>query len=121
MSDTLHVLDFIIFELVPTLVFRFYILYIVLALGELAVPYLTTIYLLVLAIYVFGIALSALRSPQQLGAFELAVMPIFPLYQGVVMKAIRLIAFSREVLFRDSRTDDYVPPRVRRAIYGKDA
>jgi cellulose synthase/poly-beta-1,6-N-acetylglucosamine synthase-like glycosyltransferase len=120
LSDTLHILDFIIFELIPTSVFPFYILYILLLLGSLAIPYLITIYIVVLGIYMIGILLAVTIEPRQIGLFELAVLPIFPIYQGVIMKLIRFLAFAHEVLFRDSRHDDYVPPRIRRAIYGKD-
>jgi len=119
-SDTLHILDFIIFELVPTSILPFYILYIIIILGPLAPAYLATVYVLVLGIYAAGVAVAVLISPQRLTLFDVAVMPIFPLYQGVIMKLVRFVAFAREVLFRDSRRDDYVPPRIRRALYGKD-
>jgi cellulose synthase/poly-beta-1,6-N-acetylglucosamine synthase-like glycosyltransferase len=120
LSDTLQILDFLVFELIPTTVFPFYILYITVMLGPLALPYLAAIYVMVFGIYAVGVAVAVLIAPQQLTLFEVAIMPIFPLYQGVIMKALRFVAFAREVLFRDSRRDDYVPPRVRRALYGKD-
>jgi cellulose synthase/poly-beta-1,6-N-acetylglucosamine synthase-like glycosyltransferase len=119
LSDTLQILDFIIFELVPTSVFPFYILYIFVVLGPLAPAYLATIYVLILGIYAVGIAFAVLISRNELTLFEVAILPIFPLYQGVIMKLVRFFAFAREVLFSDSRRDEYVPPRVRRALYGK--
>jgi cellulose synthase/poly-beta-1,6-N-acetylglucosamine synthase-like glycosyltransferase len=120
LSDTLQILDFIIFELIPTTTFPFYILYIIIVLGPLALAYLTSIYVMILGIYVVGIAISALMTPHNLTLFDVAVVPIFPFYQGVIMKMVRFIAFAREVLFRDSRRDEYVPPRIRRALYGSE-
>ena len=120
LSDTLQILDFIIFELVPTAVFPFYILYMFIVLGPLAPAYLATIYVLILGVYAAGIAIAAVISRHELSLFDVAIVPVFPLYQGVIMKLVRFFAFSREVLFSDSRRDDYVPPRVRRALYGRD-
>lgn len=120
LSDTLQILDFIVFELIPTTVFPFYILYIVIVLGPLALSYLSSIYVMILGIYLVGIAISALITPHNLTLFDVAIAPIFPLYQGGIMKMVRFIAFVREVLFRDSRRDDYVPPRIRRALYGSE-
>ena len=118
LTDTLQILDFIVFELIPTSVFPFYILYIFIVLGPLAPAYLATIYVMILGVYLLGVAVSALTTDHRLTLFDVAIAPIFPLYQGVLMKAVRFVAFAREVLFRDSRRDDYVPPRIRRALYG---
>jgi len=35
------------------------------------------------------------------------------------MKLTRFVAYSSEILFSASRSDDYVPPRVRRALTGQ--
>jgi cellulose synthase/poly-beta-1,6-N-acetylglucosamine synthase-like glycosyltransferase len=120
LSDTLQIMDFIIFELIPTSVFPFYIFYMILVLGPVAPAYLATIYVLVLGIYASGVAIAVLITPQQLTLFDVAIIPIYPLYQGIIMKLVRFAAFAREVLFRESRRDEYVPPRIRRALYGKD-
>ena len=34
-------------------------------------------------------------------------------------KLVRFVAFTSEILFSASNTDDYVPPRVRRALLGQ--
>ena len=56
------------------------------------------------------------RSPT---LFGLSVALVFPFYQGIAMKLTRFVAYSSEILFSTSRSDDYVPPRVRRALTGQ--
>lgn len=117
LSDSLHITDDLIFEFIPTMIFPFYLLYIFYVLEDLAPAFLFAIYSLSLGLYLVVISISIMFKRNRLSFFDLAVIPIFPFYQGVIMKLVRLIAFYREVLFRDSRHDEYVPPRVRHAIY----
>jgi hypothetical protein len=44
---------------------------------------------------------------------------IFPFYQGVYMKCARFFTYSSEIIFASSRHDDFVPPRVRRALFAE--
>lgn len=45
-----------------------------------------------------------------------AVLPLYPLYQ-VYMKAIDIFALTREILFRESGNDNFVPIHVRNATW----
>ena len=42
---------------------------------------------------------------------------IFPFYQGVYLKCARFFSYSSEIILASSRNDDFVPPRVRRALF----
>jgi len=119
LRDTLQRMDFIIFELIPTIVLPFYLTYILIELGDAALTYLAAVYLFVLALYVLNLSLAVIITNHRLNLFDAAVILVFPLYQGIIMKLVRFIAFSREILFSDSQRDDYVPPRVRRSLYLK--
>ncbi|MEQ9412133.1 MAG: glycosyltransferase family 2 protein [Fuerstiella sp.] len=44
------------------------------------------------------------------------VLPLYPLYQ-VFLKGVNLFALTREILFRDSGEDNFVPERVRAATW----
>ena len=118
LPDTLQRLDFVIFDLVPTLSFPFYLVYIVLLMGDQAVPFLAAIYVLLLWISIFNMALAFALFNRSVGLFGLAAALIFPLYQGVYLKCARFFSYSSEILFATSRSDDFVPPRVRRALLG---
>src|SRR5260370_1182268 len=66
-SDTLQRLDFIFFDLVPTLSFPFYLVYIVLLFGADAALFLGAIYFLLLWISIFNMALEIDRAEKQGG------------------------------------------------------
>lgn len=116
LSDTLQRLDFIVFDLVPTLSFPFYLVYCVLLFGLDTPLFLAGIYVFLLAIAMFNTALANLLFNRSPSFFSLLIAPAFPFYQGIAMKVVRFVAYTSELLFSASRYDDYVPPRVRRAL-----
>ena len=116
LPDTLQRLDFIIFDLVPTLTLPFYLVYVVLLLGADAGLFLAAIYVLLLGLSVFNMALAFVMFNRSVGFFGLGASLIFPLYQGVYLKCARFFSYSSEIIFAASRHDDFVPPRVRRAL-----
>ncbi len=118
LPDTLQRLDFIFFDLVPTLSLPFYLAYIVLLFGADAALFLGAIYFLLLWISIFNMALAFVMFNRSIGLFGLGASLIFPLYQGVYLKCGRFFSYSSEIIFAASRHDDFVPPRVRRALYG---
>ncbi len=118
LRDTLQRLDFIIFDLVPTLSLPFYLAYVVLMFGGDAFWFLLAVYLLLLWISFFNMALAFLMFGRSTSMFALSLSLIFPFYQGVYLKCARFFSYSSEILFATSRRDDFVPPRVRRALLG---
>ena len=119
LPDTLQRLDFIVFDLVPTLTLPFYLVYIVLLFGAgNAALFLGGIYFLLLWISIFNMALAFVMLNRSIGFFGLGASLIFPLYQGVYLKCARFFSYSSEIMFAASRYDDFVPPRVRRALLG---
>jgi cellulose synthase/poly-beta-1,6-N-acetylglucosamine synthase-like glycosyltransferase len=119
LPDTLQRLDFIVFDLIPTLSFPFVLAYIVLLLGAAdAALFLSAIYLLFLWVAILNMALSFVMFNRSIGLFGLGAALIFPLYQGVYLKCARFFSYSSEIIFAASRYDDFVPPRVRRALLG---
>jgi cellulose synthase/poly-beta-1,6-N-acetylglucosamine synthase-like glycosyltransferase len=117
LPDTLQRLDFILFDLVPTLSLPFYLIYIVLLFGAAdALLFLGAIYVLLLWISIFNMALAFIMFNRSVGLFGLGASLIFPFYQGVFLKCGRFFSYSAEIIFASSRHDDFVPPRVRRAL-----
>jgi cellulose synthase/poly-beta-1,6-N-acetylglucosamine synthase-like glycosyltransferase len=116
LPDTLQRLDFILFDLIPTLTLPFYLVYVVLLFGANAALFLGAIYVLLLWISIFNMALAFAMFNRSVGLFGLAASLIFPFYQGVYLKCARFFSYSSEIIFATSRHDDFVPPRVRRAL-----
>jgi hypothetical protein len=118
LPDTLQRLDFIVFDLVPTLSLPFYLAYILLLFGADVGRFLAAIYFLLLWISILNMALAFAMFNRSVGFFGLGASLIFPLYQGVYLKCARFFAYFSEIIFATSRHDDFVPPRVRRALLG---
>ena len=119
LPDTLQRLDFILFDLVPTLAMPFYLMYVVLLFGPYAALFLSAIYLLLLWISILNMAVVFAMFNRSVGLFGLGAWLIFPFYQGVYLKCARFISYSFEIMFATSQYDDFTPPRVRRALFGK--
>jgi hypothetical protein len=67
--------------------------------------------------FVFNLALAFLMFNRTVGFRGLGAALIFPLYQGVFLKFARFFSYSAEIVFAASQHDDFVPPRVRRALF----
>ena len=80
--------------------------------------FLGAIYFVLLWISIFNMALAFVMFNRSIGFFGLGASLIFPFYQGVFLKCGRFFAYSSEIMFASSRRDDFVPPRVRRALFG---
>jgi len=119
LSDTLQRLDFIVFDLIPTLSFPFYLVYILLTFGQDAGLFLAAVYLLLLWISLFDLVLGFALFRRAPGLAGLAAALFVPFYQGVYLKCARFVSYSSEIVFAASRHDDFVPPRVRHALLGE--
>ena len=118
LPDTLQRLDFILFDLIPTISFPFYLVYLVVLFGAgYAALFLIAVYFLLLWISVFNMAMAIVMFSRTPSIFSLGAALIFPFYQGVYMKCARFFTYSAEILFAASERDDFVPPRVRRALF----
>lgn len=116
-SEYFHMLDFLIFTFVPTIFFPAYLIYIYFIFGARAWDFLIALYLYICPFYLVLIAINILNSRNKISFFDLLATPVFPLYQGILMKGFRLCAYVMEIIFRSSARDDYVPQRVRHALY----
>src|SRR5262249_42098553 len=91
--DTLQRLDFIVFDLIPTLSLPFFLVYIVLLFGTAdATLFLVSIYVLLLWISIFNMALAFVMFNRSIGLFGLGAALIFPMYQGVYLKCARFVS-----------------------------
>jgi len=78
LPDTLQRLDFVVFDLIPTLSFPFYLVYLVALFGADTILFLSAIYFLLLWISFFNLALAFAMFNRSSGFFGLAVSLIFP-------------------------------------------
>ncbi len=118
LSDTLMRLDFLVFDVIPTIVFPGYVIYLVSHHGADAAWVFLGVYVYVAALSFVNLAISVATLPVRLNLFDAAAVLAVPIYQGLLLRGARFVAFVSEALFARSRHDDFVPARVRRALYG---
>jgi cellulose synthase/poly-beta-1,6-N-acetylglucosamine synthase-like glycosyltransferase len=113
LSELLHQLEFIVFQIVGAAVMPIYIVWLFHTYGEMGLVFLVAAQagLAVLDTIVF--ALAALATPK---ANSLSLVPYifgYSLFNGVYMRFVRLAAYLQEWIFNASANDNYVPEKVR--------
>lgn len=116
-TNTLQRLDYIFLELLPTISFPFYLVFLWISYGHAMMSVLSALYVLLFGLYALNIALGVVIMKRSISVLDILVLPVMPLYQGIIMRLARFIAISDEVLLARSRHDPYVPEHVRDALY----
>lgn len=112
-SEMIHEIDFIVFQIIGAVILPFYIIWLVLTYGELGLVFMAAaqLGLVVLDMLVFIVAALATPKAQTFGL--IAYVPGYSLFNGVYMRFVRLAAYTQEWIFNASAGDNYVPEKVR--------
>ena len=116
-GDTLQHLDFMIFEFYPSILLPFYVIYVLYLFGADTLYFLASLYVYLFTFYALNIVVIVLATRARLSLFDCLTLFGLPVYQGVILRALRFYAFISEVFFASSQRDDFVPQRVREALY----
>lgn len=116
-GELYHELEFLVFNVVGAVALPVYILWLMAAYGDMAPAILIAAQLGTMAIdtIMLTIALMTLSVPGSARLFLL--IPGYSLYNGVVMRMVRLVAYVEEWIFHASRADSYVPPKVNKVRF----
>jgi cellulose synthase/poly-beta-1,6-N-acetylglucosamine synthase-like glycosyltransferase len=112
-------LDYLLLELLPTLIFPFYLLVLWMDYGANMIDILIAIYVVLFWLYTLNILAAIVVAHRRLSMLDILVLPLMPIYQGLVMRFVRLIAISDEILLATSQRSTFVPQRIRDALYGR--
>ncbi len=118
LSNALARADFMLCDFIPTISFPFYLVWLYWYIGDLTITYLFTIYVLLLIIYITNIAICLITTRQNFSLASAAVAPIFPFYIGIILKIMRFVTYSNEILYSISFHDTHIPLRIRKALFG---
>jgi cellulose synthase/poly-beta-1,6-N-acetylglucosamine synthase-like glycosyltransferase len=113
LSEAYHQWEFLTFNVGAALIFPIYLIWIFRTYGTFAVPALFAIQI---GLFVLDIAILALAdSIVRRGAFWRNILYLFgySVFASYIMRTVRLIAYTEEWLLSRSRTDNYVPQKVR--------
>ncbi|MEZ5829391.1 MAG: glycosyltransferase family 2 protein [Hyphomicrobiales bacterium] len=113
-QEVLHEFDFLIFNIGAAIIFPIYILWLFTTYGDLALIILMGAQAGMMVLDSATFALSALVTPR-VNALRLApYVPGYSLFNGFVMRFVRLGAYLEEWILEASYGDTYVPQKVHR-------
>jgi cellulose synthase/poly-beta-1,6-N-acetylglucosamine synthase-like glycosyltransferase len=111
--EAFHQWDFMIFNLLPTVAFPFYLVWLVVNMGEMAVTLLVAV---VLALYLMDAVMFVCAVAVTGQPVYWRLLPMLPLYgpfQSYVMRFDRCFAYVSEWIYSLSLKDNYAPQKVR--------
>lgn len=113
-TDLVHQFDYVVTSLLVTLVFPLYLGWLIVTYGSAAWMILGSVTLgyVVLDLISFLAALTVVDRPGAVRALPYALL--FGAFNAYFIRAVRLVAYAQEWIFRRSYHDEYVPARVRR-------
>jgi cellulose synthase/poly-beta-1,6-N-acetylglucosamine synthase-like glycosyltransferase len=111
-SEVYHQVEFLLWTVLPAVIFPLYIAYLILFLQEGILPILlaTTLLMLVLDTTVFCCAVLASGNREHWQ--YLPFVPIYGLFQAWLLRSARLYSFIEEWIYSASRVDSFAPPKV---------
>ncbi|MFC5068519.1 glycosyltransferase [Flaviflagellibacter deserti] len=111
--EATHQVDFLFFHIILAVAFPLYLLHLYVQIGEAAIPFLIAVQLglMCLDAVIFVAALEATN--RWVYAPYLLLIPGYGVFSGLFMRLVRVLAYVQEWCFDASRTDNYVPQRVR--------
>ena len=114
LEDLAHEIDFLVFNILSAAIFPIYLVWLFLTYGDLAFIILLGAQAGMMALDCFTFALAALITPKA-KALRLAPYVVgYSLFNGFVMRFIRLGAYLQEWILEASYQDTYVPQKVHR-------
>ena len=112
-SELVHEIDFIIFQILGAVILPIYIAWLILTYGDLGFVFLLAAQLGLLVLDMTVFALAALATPKANTLALLLYVPGYSLFNGIYMRFVRLFAYGQEWIFNASAGDNYVPEKVR--------
>lgn len=117
LGNTIQRYDFINFTFIPTILFPLFPISLITLPAGAMVDFLLGGYLILVGMTFLNLAVVFSAHRRSLSPYLLLLLPIFPLYQGTIMKAVRLWAYISETVWHASRNDGFVPARIRSILY----
>jgi cellulose synthase/poly-beta-1,6-N-acetylglucosamine synthase-like glycosyltransferase len=112
-AEAAHQWDFLIFEFGAAVVFPFYLMWLSLQYGSLALPILIAMQFGLIPLDIAMVALASLISQRTVPMSLLLYSPGYSVYSAWMMRPVRLLAFIQEWFLFGSMRDNYVPAKVR--------
>jgi len=113
-SEVLHQLDFLVFGVGSAVIFPVYVVWLIINYGDLALTILIGAQVGMMVLDWVTFALAALVAPRVKTMWLAPYVPGYSLFNGFVMRFVRLAAYLEEWVFEASYRDTYAPSKVHR-------
>ena len=111
--EALHQWDFLLFNIVPTVAFPFYLAWLLAAYGRYGAVILAAVWLILLLLDIAAFLGAVLVTGKPVYWRLLPFVLLFGAFQSYVMRVARCHAYLSELIFSTSLTDNYVPQKAR--------
>jgi cellulose synthase/poly-beta-1,6-N-acetylglucosamine synthase-like glycosyltransferase len=111
--EALHQWEFLLFSILPTMVFPFYFTWILMTYGSFGAMLLISVSIILFLLDLIAFVGAVLVTGRPVYWRVLPFLPLYGIYQGYVGRMNRLFAYVTELIFSSSLHDNYVPQKVR--------
>ena len=112
LSEVFNEVEFLLFNVIGAIAMPFYIIWLAITFGTIAIPVLIAAQFGLLIIDGMAFLLAAAVS-RSVPSYRLILdLPGYSLFSGVFMRMVRLTAYFDEWVFKSSYSDEYVPKKV---------
>jgi cellulose synthase/poly-beta-1,6-N-acetylglucosamine synthase-like glycosyltransferase len=111
-GEIVHNLDVLIFTVLPTLIFPFYVSWLVAGVGTPSVMVLIAMLIGLLLLDLFVFVCAVVASGDNRHWRYLPMLVIYGTFQCWIMRIARLYAYCREWIYSTSLSDTFAPPKV---------
>jgi cellulose synthase/poly-beta-1,6-N-acetylglucosamine synthase-like glycosyltransferase len=112
-NDVILQWDFLLFNFLPTVIFPFYLVWLLTRYGEFGVLLLVAVTLVLFVLDLAVFACAVLVTGRAVYWQLLAFLPLFGPFQSYVMRLDRFYAYATEWVFTLSKQDNYTPQKTR--------
>ncbi|MEM8573615.1 MAG: glycosyltransferase family 2 protein [Pseudomonadota bacterium] len=113
-SELFHQIDFLVFNIAAAVVFPIYVLWLSMTYGDLALIVLLGAQAGMMLLDFLSFLLAALVTPRLNAIGLIPYVPGYSLFNGFLMRFVRLGAYLDEWIFYSSYQDTYIPQKVHR-------
>ncbi len=111
--ETLHQLEFLLFNVLAAVIFPIYIVWLFLQYGDFAIVILLAMQTALFGLDIVMLLLAAIVTKRDVFFSNVMYLPGFAVFNGYLMRFVRVWAYAEEWMLYASVNDNYVPRKVR--------
>ena len=115
-AEVLQQIEFVVVNLLVTAIFPFYVVYLFYSYGMAAFTILSLVALSYVVLDIVAVMCALFTADRPGLRPSIGAVLAYGIFNGFIVRSIRLVAYIQEWVFEHSRHDDYVPIKVRQRV-----